>query len=102
MKPLSKSLRRRLQGGAIAAAMALAGCQSTGSKKNDSSGWLVPLADDKSLSSKANSAKATGNPDGAKLYSFTHANLSRLPKPKFKDCPPPIDKPAIARCSRSL
>ena len=32
----------------------------------------------------------------------THANLSRLPKPKFNDCPPPIERPAIARCSLSV
>jgi len=32
----------------------------------------------------------------------THANLSGLPRPKFSACPPPIDNPAMARCSRSL
>src|SRR6478752_138485 len=31
----------------------------------------------------------------------THANVFRLPSPKLSDCPPPIDKPAIARESRS-
>ncbi len=31
-----------------------------------------------------------------------HANLSRLPKPKFKDWPPPMESPAIARCSLSV
>ncbi|OPZ57745.1 MAG: hypothetical protein BWY89_00442 [Bacteroidetes bacterium ADurb.BinA012] len=32
----------------------------------------------------------------------THANLSGFPRPKFSACPPPMDKPAMARCSRSL
>ncbi len=31
----------------------------------------------------------------------TQANVSRLPRPKFSDWPPPIERPASARCSRS-
>ena len=32
----------------------------------------------------------------------THANLSRFPSPKLRDCPPPIERPAIARLSLSV
>ena len=32
----------------------------------------------------------------------TQANLSRFPRPKFRDCPPPIDRPAMALLSRFL
>ena len=32
----------------------------------------------------------------------TQANLSKLPRPKFRDCPPPMERPAMARCSRSV
>ena len=39
---------------------------------------------------------------GAEENPPIHANLSRLPSPKFNDCPPPIDKPAMARCSLSV
>lgn len=107
MKPTIPSPQRRLQECAIAAALALAGCQSTDPKKPDPADWLapaqgsaatrpplrltsplapapspsgerpapLPLADDKSLSSQASMARATGNPDGAKLYSFSAKDL---------------------------
>src|SRR3954465_13055018 len=32
----------------------------------------------------------------------THANVSRFARPKFRDCPPPIERPASARLSRSF
>ena len=38
---------------------------------------------------------------GAEENPPIHANLSRLPNPKLSDCPPPMERPAIARCSRS-
>src|SRR5687767_2483993 len=39
---------------------------------------------------------------GAELNAPIHANLSRLFKPTYNDSAPPIDNPAIARCSRFL
>jgi len=31
----------------------------------------------------------------------TQATTSGLPRPKLSDCPPPMESPATARCSRS-
>jgi hypothetical protein len=39
---------------------------------------------------------------GAEENAPSHANLSMFPKAKFCVCPPPIDKPAKARFSRSF
>src|SRR5262245_44677393 len=38
---------------------------------------------------------------GAEEKPPTQANVSRLFRPKLSDCPPPIDRPARARDSRS-
>ena len=39
---------------------------------------------------------------GAEEKPPTQANGSRFVRPKFSDCPPPIDRPAMARLSRSV
>jgi hypothetical protein len=46
-------------------------------------------------------SSAAGLVLGADEKPPTQAKVARLPRPKFKDCPPPIESPASARLSRS-
>src|SRR6266481_749161 len=68
----------------------------------------VPQAIHRRLSPEVEFEESRGNrvskstPNPAALNAPIHANLSSEFNPAFKDSPPPIDNPAIARESRFL